>query len=201
MTDSLFARNVPGMTEKLKPACVAVAGCGGLGSNAAAALARAGVGELILADFDTVEESNLNRQYFFQDDIGKYKVDALETRLKSINPEIVIQKHCKKIVEEDIKKLFPRACLMIEAFDLAESKKMLIDGWSRVFPEKPIVSGNGLSNLGGTRKLKIVKAGNIWFCGDMTSDMAEGLCSAKVAVVANMQSNVAIELIVRGDVS
>ncbi len=84
MQSSLFQRNVPGSTEILNASCVGIAGCGGLGSNAAVALTRAGVGRLILADLDIVELSNLNRQYFFQDDVGQFKAEALAEHLKAI---------------------------------------------------------------------------------------------------------------------
>jgi len=198
MAEGIFTRNVPGMTEKLKPSCIGIAGCGGLGSNAAVALARAGVGRLIIADFDRVELSNLNRQYFFLTDVGEYKVDALEKYLKSINPSIQVTKHKTKLDRKNISPIFQEADILLEAFDKAESKKMLIDAWMKTFPERPIVSGNGLSNLGRTDELKVTRAGNIWFCGDMTTEMSQGLCSARVAIVANMQANVAIELLVTG---
>jgi len=89
----VFDRNVPGSTEILRRRTVGIAGCGGLGSNAAVSLVRAGVGSLILADFDFVEESNLNRQYFFLEDIGKLKVEALAARLRQINPAIRLVLH------------------------------------------------------------------------------------------------------------
>ena len=87
----LFERNVPGTLEILQKSTVGIAGCGGLGSNAAVSLVRAGIGKLILADHDVVEESNLNRQYYFQSDIGKKKVEALTYHLKAINPEIKLE--------------------------------------------------------------------------------------------------------------
>src|SRR5512133_1850392 len=86
----IFARNVPGTTELLQHCSVGIAGCGGLGSNAAVALARAGVGTLIIADHDVVEASNLNRQHYFVQDIGLKKIDALSAHLKNINPDIEI---------------------------------------------------------------------------------------------------------------
>ena len=91
--DSIFDRNVPGTTEKLAVVTVGIAGCGGLGSNAAVALARAGVGRLILVDHDRVELSNLNRQHYFQSDIGKAKVEALGLHLRAINPAIALEQH------------------------------------------------------------------------------------------------------------
>ncbi|MFC1746215.1 sulfur carrier protein ThiS adenylyltransferase ThiF [Candidatus Riflebacteria bacterium] len=197
---SIFDRNVPGMTEALRDSCVAIAGCGGLGSNAAVALVRAGIGRLILADFDRVEESNLNRQYFFLSDVGKLKVEVMKERLLEINPQVKIETHNCELEPQKISLLFKDAALLIEAFDRAESKQWLIGAWCKEFPQKPIISGNGLSGAGNTGDLKIRSAGNIFFCGDGITDMSLGLCSARVAIVANMQANLAIELLMQANV-
>ena len=198
MTKELFAHNVPGSTEVLEKKCVAVAGCGGLGSNAAAALVRAGLGKLILADFDRVEESNLNRQYFYQADLGQKKVAALSHYLKAINPRIQLTVHDIKLTCDNLASIMGPADLLVEAFDRAEEKQWLIETWSRHFPEKFMVCGNGLSGLGNTDALKVTRVGRIYFCGDGVTDRSMGLCSARVAIVANMEANVAIELLVKG---
>jgi sulfur carrier protein ThiS adenylyltransferase len=198
MDQELFRRNVPGCLERLTNSTVAVAGCGGLGSNAAIALARAGVGHVVLADNDCVELSNLNRQYFFLEDVGKYKVEVLAMRLKSINPKVAVTGHRALVTAATVTILFEKAVILIEAFDRAEDKEWLINAWSRAYPERPVISGNGLAGLGRTNALRVIRAGNVYFCGDMTSEMTEGLCSARVAIVANMQANVAIELLVHG---
>lgn len=195
--DSIFSRNVPGTAQKLRRRCVGVAGCGGLGSNAAAALVRGGVGRLILVDRDMVEVSNLNRQYFFQGDVGKKKVEALAAHLKAIYPGVELSKHCIELAPGNISQLFGEADLLVEAFDKAESKEWLIEAWCRLFPGRPIVVGNGLAGCGRTGDLKVTEAGSIYFCGDGVTDMHMGLCSARVAIVANMQANVAIELLLK----
>ncbi|MDD5657702.1 MAG: sulfur carrier protein ThiS adenylyltransferase ThiF [Elusimicrobia bacterium] len=195
---AIFARNVPGMTEALRRRVVGVAGCGGLGSNAAVALVRAGVGELILADFDVVEESNLNRQAYERPDIGAEKVRALARHLRAINPAVRISEHVCRIVPGNVAELFGRADLLIEAFDQADAKKWLIESWCRAFPGKDIICGNGLSGCGRTEDLKVVQVGaHLWFCGDGGSELSLGLCSARVAIVANMQANLAIERLMR----
>ena len=192
---SIFERNVPGTTEKLQKATVGIAGCGGLGSNAAVALTRAGVGRLILADPDRVELSNLNRQHFFQSDIGKVKVEALAGHLRSVNPGIELVLHEIELTPENTPDVFGEADLLIEAFDRAESKRWLIEAWCRAFPDRPIVCGSGLSGAGNTNALRVHSAGCIHLCGDEESDMSLGLCAARVGAVANMQANVAIELL------
>jgi sulfur carrier protein ThiS adenylyltransferase len=198
MTGDLFSRNVPGSLEPLSSAVVGIAGCGGLGSNAAVSLARAGVGTLILVDHDRVELSNLNRQCFFAEDIGKDKVDALTARLKTVNPELAVRSHRSELSAANVSVCFAEAQILIEAFDRAESKEWLINAWTRVYPERPLVCGNGLAGLGRTNALRVTRAGNVYFCGDSSSEMSAGLCSARVAIVANMQANVTIELLVHG---
>jgi len=192
----LFARNVPGTTAILQAATVGVAGCGGIGSNAAVALARAGVGTLILFDHDQVETSNLNRQYFFQADVGRPKVEALADHLWAINPDLQLELHRQRLTREQVPALLAAADLLIEAFDLAESKQWLIEAWCRAFPGRTIVCASGLSGLGNTEAIKVRRAGKIVLCGDEATDMSQGLCAARVAIVANMQANVAIETLV-----
>ena len=199
MTSSdIFASNPPGTAEKLASKTIGIAGCGGLGSNAAAALTRAGIGRLILADFDAVETSNLNRQLYFQRDVGRFKVEALSEHLKAINPSLVLETHCVELTPENLAQYFSSADLLIEAFDKAENKKWLIESWSKLHPSKPIVCGNGLSGYGRTNDLRLTSTGNIHFCGDGETDRSMGLISSRVAIVANMQANIAIELLMGG---
>ncbi len=192
----IFERNVQDSTEVLQKSVIAIAGCGGLGSNAAISLVRAGIGKLIIADSDVVEESNLNRQYFFQADIGKNKVEALASHLRAVNPVVELEIHNTKLTFENVPKLFKDADILIEAFDVAESKQWLIETWCRAYPEKPIIVASGLSGIGSFDSLKIIHSGNLYFCGDGETDMSIGLCSARVAIVANMQANLAIEILV-----
>lgn len=192
----IFCRNPVGTTRLLQKSCVGIAGCGGLGSNAAVALTRAGIGKLILADFDIVEESNLNRQHFFLTDVGRPKVEALAGHLANINPRIELDLHQVRITPDNVLELFSDADLLIEAFDIAENKKWLIEVWSRAFPQKPIVAASGVGGYGRTERLRVVHTGNIHFCGDFETDMCAGLSSARVGIVANMQANLAIEILV-----
>jgi sulfur carrier protein ThiS adenylyltransferase len=193
--NKIFSKNVPGTTEILQKACVGIAGCGGLGSNAAVALVRAGVGRLILVDFDVVEESNLNRQHYFQTDIGVKKVTALASHLKSINPEVHLETSDKRIGPSEVPALFGDAKILIEAFDLPESKTWLVESWCGAFPDRHIVCASGLSGTGRTVSLKVKHQGKIHIAGDGGPDMNAGLCSARVAMVANMEANIAIELL------
>jgi sulfur carrier protein ThiS adenylyltransferase len=191
----MFSRNVPGTTKVLQKACVGLAGCGGLGSNAAVALVRAGVGSLILVDFDVVEESNLNRQYFFRGDLGRNKAAALAEHLRHINPQVRLEVHDEKIESGSVDRLFGRADVLIEAFDKAESKRWLLEAWIAGQPGKPVICGNGLSGRGHLEELKVTRLGPIYFCGDGKTDMSLGLSAPRVAIVANMEAAVAMELL------
>lgn len=197
--EEIFIRNVPGVREILSQSTVAIAGCGGLGSNAAVALTRAGIGKLIIADYDVVELSNLNRQYFFLADVGKSKTDALAVHLLAINPGLMVEKHFLELTSENVCNLFSGADILIEAFDKAESKAWLIETWCVHFPHKPVICASGLSGYGNTGTLTVRRSGNIVMCGDFETDMSMGLTSSRVAIAANMQANEAIEILVKGN--
>lgn len=197
--EEIFERNVPGVRDILSKKTVAVAGCGGLGSNAAVALARAGIGKLIIVDNDIVEVSNLNRQYFFLADVGKRKIDAISAHLLAINPELQLEMHFVVLTRENVPVLFAGADLLIEAFDRAESKAWLIENWCTHFPHKPVICASGLSGYGDTSSLVVRRSGNIVMIGDGETDMSMGLTSSRVAIAANMEANEAIEWLVRSN--
>jgi len=194
--ERIFERNVPGTRGILSKKTAAVAGCGGLGSNAAVALARAGIGKLIIADFDKVELSNLNRQYYFLPDVGKLKTQALSAHLWAINPDLQIEAFCVELSPKNVPLLFKEADLLIEAFDKAESKMWLIETWCTHFPRKPAICASGISGYGSTSALTVRQAGHIIVCGDQKTDMSMGLISSRVAIAANMEANVAIEWLI-----
>jgi sulfur carrier protein ThiS adenylyltransferase len=102
------------MKEKLGRAVVGIAGLGGLGSNVAVALARTNVGKLIIADFDKVEESNLNRQQYFVDQLGRGKVEAMTENLRRINPNVEIEGHQIKLTADNVLKIFGDADVIAE---------------------------------------------------------------------------------------
>jgi sulfur carrier protein ThiS adenylyltransferase len=183
----------------LRSSVVGIAGAGGLGSNAAAALARAGVGRLIIADFDVVETPDLNRQYFFVDQVGQPKVEALLFNLKRMNPFSIYEIHQVKVDRDNVAGLFGAADLLIEAFDRADQKQMLIESWLTHFPGRPIIAASGLAGFGGNEKLGQRSLGNLHICGDEMSecDACTAPMAPRVAVVAAMQANLAVELLVR----
>ena len=194
--EEIFVRNVPGVRDILSKRTVAIAGCGGLGSNAAVSMVRAGIGTLIIADNDVVEISNLNRQHYFLEDVGKKKTAALSAHLMAINPHLQLDAHFMELTPGNVCHIFKEADLLIEAFDRAESKAWLIETWCTHFPDRPVICASGLSGHGNTNSLTVKRSGNIVMCGDGETDMTMGLTSSRVAIAANMEVNEAIEILV-----
>jgi sulfur carrier protein ThiS adenylyltransferase len=185
--------------KKLQKYTVGIAGCGGLGSNCAVALARCGIGKLVIADFDVVSEDNLNRQYFFHNQIGEKKVLALQENLYKINPDILIYAHDIKIEEKDVTPLFGKCDIIVEAFDLALMKRMLLETVLSELPGKYIVSGSGLAGWGGNHLFRTEVYDKLIVCGDMISEVSDENppLAPRVAIVANMQANVVLEILLR----
>jgi len=194
----IFERNVPGMTERLGRTSVGIAGCGGMGSNVAVALVRAGVGHLVLADDDCVVPSNLNRQHYFIRDIGKQKVHALAEHLLAINPHARLDVEPRRITPDNLSAVFGRVDILVEAVDRAETKQWLIRCWHREYPEKPLIIGNGIAGYGHSERIRIERMGTLYFCGDMTTEQDMGLAGPRVLIVAAMQANLVLELLMEG---
>lgn len=199
----LAARHTPRVHANLKNACVGIAGCGGLGSTVALALARVGVGRLILADFDVVEPTNLNRQQYYIDQIGMFKVEALATTIARVNPAVRVETWKKKIVPENVAAVFAEADVLVEAFDRADQKVMLVDAAMKAFPGKPLVLGSGMAGWGGNDRLRTRVSGTMTVCGDETSEAVSGrgLMAPRVGIVAHMQANRVMEILLGPDES
>lgn len=181
----------------LKTKTVGIAGCGGLGSNCAVSLARVGIGKLIIADFDVIVESNLNRQYFFYDQIGKEKAVALKENIARINPDTKVEAHVKKLDPASIKELFRDCDVIVEAFDLADMKQMIIETVLSEMPDKYIVSGVGLAGWGKNDLLKTKQFGKLFICGDFEKEVSdsEPPLAPRVCIVANMEANIVMEIL------
>jgi len=194
-----FSKHDPTILSLLRSSTVGIAGAGGLGSNAAVSLARAGVGTLIIADHDRVEPSDLNRQYYFIEQVGKPKVEALLENLKRINAYSQYQIHPIKIESGNIAEIFGAADILVEAFDKAEMKQMLVDTWLSLFPQRPIIVASGVTGLGKNQKIHTRKMGNLYICGDEETEIEERISpmAPRVGIVANLQANLALELLVK----
>ena len=177
---------------------VGIAGAGGLGSNCAVALARSGVGTLVIADCDIIEESNLNRQYFFTNQIGLMKTIALKENILHINPEVVVLIHQKKLDRTNIIDIYSGCNIIVEAFDNAEMKEMLIETVQIKMPGIPLIIGSGMAGWGKNNDLVARKIDDtLWVCGDEYSEVSENMptIAPRVGIVANMQANTVIELL------
>jgi sulfur carrier protein ThiS adenylyltransferase len=194
-----FAKHDPKILLALRASVVGIAGAGGLGSNAAVALVRAGIGKLIIADHDRIEMSNLNRQQYFWAQIGQVKVRALLENLRKISPFSEYMGLNVRLTPKNIPRIFKTVDVMIEAFDLADQKEMLLEAWISHFPDKPIIMASGLSGFGKNQKLRTRRIGNVYICGDEESEAVEGISpmAPRVGIVANMQANLAVELLVK----
>ena len=194
-----FAHRDPEILAVLRQSAVGIAGAGGLGSNVAVALARAGVGRLVVADCDRVEPSNLNRQQYFVDQVGERKVAALRENLLAINPYSIYEIHDLRITRANATKVFARVDILVEAFDKAEAKEMLIEASLAKFPGRPIVAASGLAGDGCNARIHSRRLGNLYICGDESSQCPKGVSpmAPRVALVAAMQANQVVELLVK----
>lgn len=180
----------------LENAVVGIAGAGGLGSNCAMHLVRAGVRRFVIADFDVVNVSNLNRQFFFRDQLGRKKVDALAENLRRIEPNLDLQLRDVRLAPENIDWTFSGCSVIVEAFDSADAKSMLLKA---VLPlGKPVVAASGLAGWGRSLAISQRRIGkNLILIGDMSSDIRSGLApvSPRVGIAAAMEANAAVALL------
>jgi sulfur carrier protein ThiS adenylyltransferase len=181
----------------LKDKVIGIAGCGGLGSNCAVALARTGIGKLVIADFDIIEQSNLNRQYYFHDQIGKFKAEALKENIKRINSEVEVEAHVVKLNESNITVLFKDCDIIVEAFDNVEMKETILRIVSECFPDKFLIMGIGMAGWGKSNLIEEKRYDKLIICGDEITEISENCLpvAPRVGIVANMQANVVLDLL------
>ena len=196
--EDLLKRNVKGISKKLKKTRVCILGLGGLGSNVAVLLARAGIGYLKLIDFDVVEASNLNRQQYRISHIGMKKTEAMKTIIREINPFVEVDILDIKVDRKNIYSIVGDIEIVVEAFDVAETKAMAIEELL-INGNKMLVSASGMAGLGSaneiiTRKIR----DNFYLVGDNYSDYEEysGIMSTRVMICAAHQANIVLRLIV-----
>lgn len=191
----------PEIQQRLSNVKIGIAGCGGLGSNCASSLVRVGVRNLVIADFDVIVESNLNRQFFFFHQIGQKKVTTLKENLLLINPYCQIEAHDIKLTPDDICRLYYNCDIIVEAFDKSDQKKMLIEAVLSNFPEKKIIAASGLAGWGNFENIKIERYDTLIICGDMMSEVSDNLppIAPRVNIVSNLQADIIINEIL-GDI-
>ena len=197
-TDALISRHGIDLHKRFSSATVAVCGLGGLGSNIATALARSGIGKLLLIDFDCVDVTNLHRQQYKASQIGRYKAEALAENLLEIAPYTEIHTVTVKITEENFAELLKEADIVCEAFDHAESKAMLVNGVLEQLPYCYLVAASGMAGMNTPntiRTRKIMK--RFYLCGDEVSEAADsiGLVAPRVMLCAAHQAHTVLRIL------
>lgn len=195
--ESLVARIGSGPMARIASARIGIAGAGGLGSNCAMHLVRMGFRRFVIADFDRVESSNLNRQFFFAHQVGQEKVAALRTNLAAINPEIEVDTHSVRVTADNIGDLFDPCDAVVEAFDRVEAKQLLVE---RYFRKKTfLVAASGIGGWGDADRIVTTQiAPAFYVVGDGVTE-ANDTCppmSAVVSVAAAKQADLVFTYVV-----
>lgn len=181
--------------DKIQKVRIGIAGLGGLGSNCVLNLARVGFKKFTLVDFDVIDPTNLDRQFYFQDQVGTAKVEALKVNLLRINPELDLKTFKQKIEAHDVKKIFADCEVVAECFDKAESKSMLVTELLKM--DKFIVCGSGLGGFGSSDDIRIheIKK-NLIIVGDLKSDICtKPPLSPRVNVAAAKQADIILDFV------
>ncbi len=182
--------------RKIRGVCVGIAGAGGLGSNCAVNLVRCGFSDFVVVDYDCVESSNLNRQFFFEDQVGKAKVEALKENLERINAEVRVEAVNLKIDRETIGDLFETCDVVVEAFDEAVFKKMIVETYMN--SGKLLVAASGLGGWGNSDDIRTKKVReNFYIVGDFVSEVNEDCppVAPSVTIAAAKQADVVLSYI------
>lgn len=196
--DALAERIGPDARAKLAAACVGIAGAGGLGSHIAVFLARSGVGRLHVVDFDTVDESNLNRQHYRREHVGEPKVEALARQIAEIDPRVEVVTERLRIEPGSAAAVFAGEEIVCEAFDDPAAKAALASELLARDARTVVVAGNGMAGLGPAEEMKVrCVGGRLFVCGDGTADIADGdaLFAPRVALCAAQQALCVLRII------
>lgn len=199
LQDAFVQRHGKELQEKLGRATVAICGLGGLGSHIAFALARAGIGKLILIDFDKVDISNLHRQQYKVSPVGMYKTEALTENLREIAPFVTIVSYAQKLTMENVEQFLQKADVICEAFDDAQEKAMLVNQVLETMPEKYIIAASGMAGLGDANDIRTKRVTkHFYLCGDEVSEVSKqnSLCASRVMICAAHQAHAVIRVIV-----
>lgn len=198
MAEALAMRQGRQLQARFSAATVAVCGLGGLGSHIAMALARAGIGKLILLDFDRVDVTNLHRQQYKASQVGQYKTQALSENLKEAAPYVELEAHAVRITEKNAVQLLKEADIICEAFDCPEAKAMLANIVLEAMPEQFLVAASGMAGLDSANGIRTRKVtGRFYLCGDEVSEVAAGagLVSSRVILCAAHQAHMVLRIL------
>jgi sulfur carrier protein ThiS adenylyltransferase len=197
-TEALIARHGIELHKRFSSATVAVCGLGGLGANIAISLARVGIGKLVLIDFDRVDITNLHRQQYKANQVGRYKTDALAENLLEIAPYAEIETVTERITEENFIDILKDVDVVCEAFDKAESKAMLVNCVLEQLPECYLVAASGMAGISTPNSIKTRKImKRFYLCGDEVSDVEDsiGLVATRVMLCAAHQAHTVLRIL------
>ena len=193
----LLKRQDSKISAEFQKETVTIFGCGGLGSNVAMMLARAGVGRLILYDYDAIEYSNLNRQNYTFQEVGASKVFTCKARLENTIPYVQVEAHSQKVTQENLEDICQNSRLFIEAFDDREAKRLLLDYFME-HEDKFLITASGLSGLGHLEDVQVKYLHNICLIGDYKTSVEEGLYLPYVSLIASLEALEALKWIKNG---
>lgn len=196
--EALRERNGSERQEKIFQSCIGIAGLGGLGSAIALSLARAGVGKLVLADFDKVDLTNVHRQQYTLEDVGKFKTEALKRHLEEVNPFGCYEFHCVRLDQKNIKEIFKECKIICEAFDSPVEKAMLTETVLAEMRDTWLIGGNGMAGFESANSIRTIHPmSRLFLCGDQTRGIenGEGLTAPRVLVCAGHEALTALRII------
>ena len=177
----------------LQTVTVGIAGAGGLGSNCAMHLVRSGFKRFVIADFDRVEESNLNRQAFRLDQLGAEKVTALAENMRGVNPDAVVETHAVRLTPENVAGVFAGCDAVVEALDEPQAKAMLAETFAPA--GVLLVAASGMGGAGDADRIVTRRVReNFYLVGDMETECNgdNPPFSPRVGVAAAKQADVVL---------
>ncbi|OQA40186.1 MAG: Molybdopterin-synthase adenylyltransferase [Candidatus Omnitrophica bacterium ADurb.Bin314] len=184
--------------RRVRAAKIGIAGAGGLGSNCATALVRSGFRDLVIADFDVIDDTNLDRQAYFAEQVGRPKVEALAENLHRTLPGLTLHALVLKLDRSNLPSVFAECDAVVECFDQADAKSMFVE---TLLPTgKFLVTASGLGGIGASDEIRIHRIReNLVMIGDLRSDIRRTPALApRVAIAAAKQADVVLEYVVKG---
>lgn len=194
MRPSPFPQDI---SRRLSEVRIGVAGLGGMGSHVASALVRSGISHLTIADFDTVDPSNLFRQCYLPSDVGRRKTEASAERLRAIEPDLDLTVFDGIVGRDNVCTVFSGCDVVCECFDRADAKAMLAESLLSGTEDVLLVSCSGMAGFGSSNDITTSRPmRRLYVCGDRESDSSRGpgLTAARVMVCAGHAANMAMRL-------
>lgn len=196
--NALCLRHGAGNQEKISNAKVAVLGLGGLGSNICMALAKLGVGNMLIVDFDKVDITNIFRQNYRLSDIGEYKTDATLKQMQEINPYLNVKVLNTRVTADNVSEIISGYDIICEAFDDKETKSFIINEILEKDDGRILVSGNGMAGYKSLNLIKTRRFGDrLYICGDMENgiETEKTLVAPRVCACAMHEANMVLQII------